>query len=90
MCSWQDGRKLLETKSGENRHNVRIMGEIEVDGLVQGKGSGVVIQSRVDLRPGIAQGVVLETSNYFLDVPNSNGAASRRGERVSPGKVKVD
>lgn len=81
---------MCEAESGENRHDVCVVGEIKVDGLVQGKGGGVIVQCSVDLGARVTQGMVLKTGDYFLDIADSNSATSRRSEGTSTRKVKVN
>lgn len=62
----QEGGELREAEGGEDRHDVGVVAEVEVEGLVEREGGCVVVECRVDLGAGVAEGVVFETGNYFL------------------------
>jgi hypothetical protein len=64
--------------------------EIEVDGLVQGEGYSVVVERGVDLRARVAEGVVLEAGERFLDVAYTDCATCGRLKGTTAGEVKVE
>jgi hypothetical protein len=64
--------------------------EIEVDGLVQGEGYSVVVECYVDLAARVAQSVVLEAGERFLDVAYADCATCGRLEGGAAGEVEVE
>jgi hypothetical protein len=49
VSSGEELIELLESKSGQNRHDIRIMTEIEIKALIKRECIGVVIKRYVDL-----------------------------------------
>lgn len=45
----EEGGELGEAKGGEDAHDVRVVREVKVEGLVEGERGGVVVEGRVDL-----------------------------------------
>lgn len=41
--------ELSETEGGDDAHDVGVVGEVEVEALVDGEGGGVVVEGCVDL-----------------------------------------
>ena len=81
---------MLQSESGEDTHYIRIVREIEVDGLVQGEGYSVVVERGVDLRARVAEGVVLEAGERFLDVAYTDCATCGGLKGTTAGEVKVE
>lgn len=77
VCCRKFIRELAKTKSSENRNDIAIMGEVEVKTLVQWECYRVVVQGYIYLRARISQGVVSDSGNYLLLIPNTNRSLFR-------------
>jgi len=86
----QERRELREAEGGQDAHDVRVVGEVEVEGLVYWERRGVVIERDVDLRNRLSEDVVLEASNNLLYVADTDSAASGRLEGVVTSEADVD
>ena len=66
LICWGSGcrQKLCElskSKSGQHSGEVGVMRKVEVEGLVQRKGGGVIVESDVGLSCGGVQGVIVQS-----------------------------
>lgn len=81
---------MSEAESGENACNVGIMGEVEVEGLIEGKGHSIVIEGDIILSSGARDCVVGQAREDFFNVADADCAACRRLEVVVACEVKVN
>ena len=88
--SWQDGRKLLEPKSGKNRSNVRVMWEIEVKCLIQWECPSIIVECEVGLGTFGIEHMLLQASKHFSDVRNADSSTGWRLKVVVASKREVD
>ena len=72
--------ELLEAEGGEDWNHVGVVGEVEVEGLVEGEGGGVVVGGDVVRSGSGADDVLLQTSHDFLVICDAERASSRAGE----------
>jgi hypothetical protein len=65
------------------------VGEIKVEGLVEGEGQRITVKSRVELGMGEGEGVVLETGEEFLVPGEADGSTCGRfcGGKLGLGTV---
>jgi len=85
-----DGGELGEAEGGEDAHDVGVVGEEEVEGLVEGKGDGVVVEGDVDLGDGRVDGVFGEEGDLLLDEADADASADGGLEGVVACEVDVD
>lgn len=81
--------ELGQAEGGEDRNNVGVMAEVEVEGLVEGEGVGGAVEGGVDVGAGVAEGVVLEPCDNFLLVAQADGTAGFGLEATVAGEVEV-
>lgn len=84
--------ELLQTKRRDDGHDVRVVREIKVQGLVEREGRVRLVESGVDVgRSGgeIVQ-VVRETGVQLLDVAYTDATAGRGSEAVVAIELQVD
>jgi hypothetical protein len=84
--------ELLHPQCGDDGHDVCVVAEVKVEGLVKWEGGGHGVEGCVGL--GGAGGelveVVLEPGGEFFDVPDAGGAAGGGGEAVVAVELEVD
>lgn len=85
-----DRGELGQAEGGKDGHDVRVVGEVEVQSLVQREGGGVVVEGDVQLCGGCADNVVLETSEDLLLVADTDSTTGGRLEGVVTSEVDVD
>lgn len=94
VSDYVSGRKysteLRETKSSQDRHDIRIVTEIEVQFLIHWKGSRGTIKSPIDIRSRPVDCVMLKSSEEFLDPTDSDSTASGRLESVVASEGEVN
>ena len=66
------------------------MGEVEVEGLIEREGGGIIVQSNVILGCGAGDGVVCKSCEDLLDVAYAYGAPGGGLEVVISGEVEID
>lgn len=86
----QDGGELGEAEGGEDAAHIGVMGEVEIEGLVQGKGRVHAVKGDVDLRRGGGDEVVVQTGEDFLNVADADSAAGGGFEVVISREGEVD
>lgn len=64
--------ELGEAKSCEDGYDIGVVGEVEVEGLVEREGLGIVVEGGVDLGARVAEGVVFEAGHDFLLVADAD------------------
>lgn len=57
---WEERRELSKAKGGVDSGHIRVVREIEVEGLVEGEGDGIVVESDIVLCGGRRYGVVCQ------------------------------
>lgn len=80
ICWWsgrrQELRELGEAESGQHSCEVGVMGKVEVEGLIEWEGDGIVVKSDIGLSCGCIQCMVVHSRKELLDISYSNCAAS--------------
>ena len=59
----EEGVELGEAEGGEDGHDVCVVAKVQVEGLVQGEGDGVVVQCGVNLGDGAGDEMVVEAGS---------------------------
>ena len=80
LICWRTGcRQVLcelgEAKSGQHSCEVGVMGKVEVEGLVEREGDGIIVKSDICLSCGCVQGMVLDSRQELFDISYANCAA---------------
>jgi hypothetical protein len=85
-------RELPESERGDDGHDVRVVREIEIQGLIQREGTGLGVEGRVGLRGPwwkVVE-VVCEPGTQFLDIAYSDCAAGGGAEATVAVEEQVD
>ena len=78
--------ELSKSESGQHSGEVGVMGKIKVEGLVQRKSGGVIVESDIGLSCGGIQGVIVQSRQKFLDISYANCTTGWRLEIIIAGK----
>jgi hypothetical protein len=89
MVGGKKFRELLKAECCEDGHDIRIVAKIQVKSLVQGKGNGVIVKSSIDLGTRVPKGMVLQTSNSFLNISNTDCSTGRGLKCRASGKGEI-
>ena len=97
LIRWGSGRgewlgKLLEPECGHDGHDVGVVGEVEVDGLVEWEGRIHLVQRRVDVGASCREVIemALKTGVNLFHEANTYATASGGAETVVAVELQID
>ena len=91
-CGGQELRELFQTQSGDDGHDVRVVAEVEVEGLVENEGAVHFVQGSIDLCTSWGQvvEVALETGVDLFDVGYTGGTPCGGCKTIVAVELHVD